>query len=94
MRVHKQDDEDQEGKRIASEADRRYILTHGVTGRSSGSGVGKKGSAAATSSTEEAKGANGGAPTASKYFCAVLLSRAVGMRTTRKLTCSFRHISV
>ena len=48
LRVHGQDDGDKEGKRIASEANRRYILTPAVTGGSSGgAGVGDKGSAAA-----------------------------------------------
>lgn len=57
MQVHKKDDWDTEGKRIASEANRRYILTDAVTrGGSRGDSVGNKGPAAATG---EAKGVNG-----------------------------------
>lgn len=41
MLSHKQEDGDKAGKRIASEAGRRYIMTH--AGGATGGGVGKGG---------------------------------------------------
>lgn len=82
MRVHKKDDGDRGGKRIASEPDRRYILTPAPSGGSSGGGgggVGNKGSAAAMSSTGAARGVKGGAPGTGKIRARFLVSRAVGV---------------
>ena len=68
MQVHKQDDGDREGMRIASEANRRYILTPALAGGGirGGRGDGASNGSIASVATTEAGGGYGGSTAAGK----------------------------